>query len=73
MVLSIRGRTKCGCKVICFFEKDKIAREKDDAFYFFLIKFTHSYGVITFYLTSMLLRLLVVVDIVSHDVTEIWL
>ena len=42
-------------------------------FYFFLIKFIHSYGVITFYLTSMLLRLLVVVDIVSHDVTEIWL
>ena len=34
-------------------------------FYFFLIKFIHSYGVITFYLTSMQLRLLVVVD--AHE------
>ena len=37
----------------------------------FLIKFIHSYGVITFYLTSMLLRLLVVVDAHEENVAGV--
>ena len=41
MVLSIRGRTKCGCKDIVFFEKDIIEREKWWYFLLFLIKFIH--------------------------------
>ena len=40
-------------------------------FYFFLIKFIHSYGVITFYLTSMLFRLLVVVDASTDTVLSL--
>ena len=36
----------------------------------FLTKFIHSYGVITFYLTSMLLRLLVIVDAHEENVAS---
>ena len=40
-------------------------------FLLFLIKFIHSYGVITFYLTSMLFRLLVVVEAHEEYVTGV--